>query len=221
MRGSLALYRHDGRSGASLLSVSRFGLDVPLVPSVGDPHVENFGTLRASDGALAVEPNDFDAADRAPYLWDARRLVASMALSALGALTGNADSSAARVVTSASARDIARATAAGYRTAIEPAAAGAPPVRATTSQSALLVDAFSRSDRDQASRRELTDFTDVTGTLRRLKRGGVDPVDASSMPCAGLYPPGVHHDDVGLRMTETSREAWARPDAAPHWGSTH
>ena len=32
---------------------------------------------------------------------------------------------------------------------------------------------------------------------------------------AGLYPPGVHHDDVGLRITETSREAWARPDAAP------
>jgi uncharacterized protein (DUF2252 family) len=299
MRGSLALYRHDARSGATTIAVSRFALDVPLVPSIGDPHVENFGALRASDGSLGLEPNDFDAADRAPYLWDVRRLAASMALSAL---TANEGDVAARTVTAAAARDIARATAAGYRSAIERAAAGAPPERvtpATVPQSPMLTDAFSRSDRDRAIRRELTDFTDLTGALRRLKRGGVDPADAqsvfadvppfayaelpkaiaewrrtllapppesevvlldavrelgsgvSSWPrvrlillvrgptdapdddvllelkelsdsgIAGLYPPGVHHDDVGLRITETSREAWARPDAAPLWGATH
>ena len=298
MRGSLALYRHDARSGSSQLSVSRFGLDVPLVPSLGDPHVENFGVLRASDGTLAIEPNDFDAADRAPYLWDVRRLVSSMALSAL---TANDDDPAARAVTAASARDIARATAVGYRAAIERAAAGAPPERvtpATAPGSTLLTDAFSRSERDEAIRRDLTDLTDLSGTSRRLKRGVVDPTDTqnvfadlapfayaslpqavaewrrtllapppeselvlldavremgsgvSSWPrvrlvllvrgptdapdddvllelkeladsgIAGLYPPGVHHDDVGLRIVETSREAWARPDAAPLWGVT-
>ena len=37
---------------------------------------------------------------------------------------------------------------------------------------------------------------------------------------AGLYPPGVHHDDVGMRILETSRAAWARPDAEPRWGVT-
>jgi uncharacterized protein (DUF2252 family) len=298
LRGSLALYRHDARAGASQLSVSRFGLDVPLVPSIGDPHVENFGVLRAADGSLGLEPNDFDAADRAPYLWDVRRLVSSMALAAL---TANDDDAAARAASAAAARDIARATAGGYRAAIERAASGAPPERvtpATAPQSTLLVDVFSRSERDQAIRRDLTDLTDLTGSLRRLKRGVVDPTDTqnvfddvpsfayASLPAAiaawrrtliapppeselvlldavremgsgvsswprvrlvllvrgptdapdddvllelkeladsgiaGLYPPGVHHDDVALRITETSREAWARPDAAPLWGTT-
>lgn len=298
LRGSLALYRHDARSGSSHLSVSRFGLDVPLVPSIGDPHVENFGALRASDGSLGLEPNDFDAADRAPYLWDVRRLVSSMALAALTANEGDA---AARATTSAAARDIARATVSGYRAAIERAASGAAPERvtpATAPESPVLADVFSRSDRDQAIRRELTDLTELTGSRRRLRRGVVDPADTqnvfddvpsfayaslegaiaawrrslvapppaselvlvdavremgsgvSSWPrvrlvllvrgptdapdddvllelkeladsgIAGLYPPGVHHDDVGLRITETSREAWARPDAAPLWGVT-
>ena len=271
---------------------------MPLVPSIGDPHVENFGVLRASDGTLAIEPNDFDAADRAPYLWDVRRLVSSMAISALIA---NEDDLSARAVTAASARDIARATAAGYRAAIEHAASGALPERVTpmtAPQSVLLTDAFTRSERDQAIRRDLTDLTDLAGAQRRLKRGVVDPTDTqnvfadlppsayaslpqaiaewrstliapppesdlvlldavremgsgvSSWPrvrlvllvrgptdapdddvllelkeladsgIAGLYPPGVHHDDVGLRIIETSREAWARPDAAPLWGAT-
>ena len=298
-RGSLPLYRNDARSGTSQISTSRFALEVPLVPSIGDPHVENFGVLRASDDTLAIEPNDFDAADRAPYLWDVRRLVSSMAL---GALVANDDDPAARAVTAAAARDVARATAAGYRAAIERAASGAPPERvtaATAPRSVILADVFTRSDRDQAIRRDLTDLTDLTGSVRRLKRGVVDPTDTqnvyaelppgtlaslpgaiaewrrtllapppeadlvlldavrvmgggvSSWPrvrivllvrgptdapdddvllelkeladsgIAGLYPPGVHHDDVGLRILETSREAWARPDASPLWGVTH
>ena len=49
LRGSLALYRHDARSGASQLSVSRFALDVPLVPSIGDPTSRISASLRASD----------------------------------------------------------------------------------------------------------------------------------------------------------------------------
>lgn len=299
LRGSLPLYRHDARTGnASHLSVSRFAMDVPLVPSIGDPHFENFGTLRASDGSLAVEPNDFDAADLAPYLWDVRRVVSSMALAALQA---NADDPAARAQSAAAARTIARATAAGYRTAIEHLASGAPPERvtaATAPTNAIFADAFGRSDRDQAIRRELTDFTDVVSGVRHLKRGVVDPADTqnvfvdvppaaykslpeaierwrgtllappprdqlvlldaarelgsgvSSWPrvrvillvrgptddpaddlllelkelsdsgVAGLYPPGVFHDDVGQRVVAMSRAAWARPDAAPLWGVT-
>jgi hypothetical protein len=37
---------------------------------------------------------------------------------------------------------------------------------------------------------------------------------------AGLYPPGVYHDDVARRIVETSRGAWARQDAEPFWGVT-
>ena len=298
LRGSLQLYRHDARAGATAVSVSRFALDVPLVPSLGDPHAENFGSLRAADGSLAIEPNDFDAADRAPYLWDLRRLASSMALTAMVA---NADDPAARAESASAARTIARSTVAGYRMAIERTASGAPAERMTAAASmaaanAILSDVFGRSERDELARRELTDLTEVVGTSRQLKRGAVDPEDAqsvhaelpahmrASLPAAieswrrtlvvpppaehlvlldavrqlgsgvsswprvrllllvrgptddpdddrllelkeladsgiaGLYPPGVHHDDVGLRIIETSRAAWARPDAEPFWG---
>jgi uncharacterized protein (DUF2252 family) len=301
LRGSLALYRHDARAGTTQLAVSRFALDLPLVPSLGDPHFENFATLRASDKTLGLEPNDFDAADRAPYLWDLQRLTSACALAALQA---NADDAGARARSAAAARDIARAVVVGYRAAIERAASGAPPERVVSTShptSPILADVFSRADRDEAIRRELNDFTDLsatTPTVRRLKRGGVDPADAQSvfldvppfayaqLPAAieqwrreavappppeelvlidavrelgsgvaswprirmillvrgptddpkddrllelkeltdsgiaGLYPPGVHHDNVGLRIVETSRAAWARPDAEPQWGST-
>jgi len=299
MRGALPLYRHDARAGTSQVSVSRFALDVPLVPSIGDPHFENFGALRAPDGTLGLEPNDFDAADRAPYLWDVRRLAASMALAALVA---NPDDAAARTRASEQARAIARATVLGYRSAIERAGTGAPPERVTVTSAGadnpLLRDVFGRSERDEAARRELTTLTTLHGTSRRLLRGGIDPADAQSvfadlpaaayagLPAAieawrqtlvvpvpaeelvlldavrelgsgvsswprvrvvllvrgptdesaddrllelkeiadsgiaGLYPPGVHHDNVGLRILETSRSSWARPDAEPRWGVT-
>ncbi len=299
LRGSLPLYRHDARAGTSAISVSRFALDLPLVPSIGDPHFENFGALRASDGTLGLEPNDFDAADRAPYLWDLRRLVSGMALAAR---VSNDDDPAARAATAAQARAVAVATALGYRTAIERAASGAPGQRFTSTSAGadnpILSDVFSRSDRDELLRRELATLTTLTGTTRRLVRGGVDPGDpenlfldlpaaayaalpaalerwraslvvpipasdlvlldavrelgtgVSSWPrvrlvllvrgptddpgddrllelkeladsgIAGLYPPGVHHDNVGLRILETSRAAWARPDAEPRWGVT-
>lgn len=299
LRGSLPLYRHDARAGTSGIAVSRFALDVPLVPSIGDPHLENFGALRASDGTLALEANDFDAADRAPYLWDVRRLVTAMAVAALVA---NDDDPVARAATAAEAGAIARATALGYRSAIERAATGAAAARFTRASEGadnpVLRDVFSRSDRDELARRELGTLTTLDGGVRRLRRGPVDPTDlqnvflelprgayaalpaaierwraslavpipasevvlldavrelgsgVSSWPrvrvvllvrgpsddpaddrllelkelsdsgIAGLYPPGVHHDDVGLRVLETSRAAWGRPDAEPRWGVT-
>ncbi|MCA9587757.1 MAG: DUF2252 family protein [Myxococcales bacterium] len=295
-RGSLPLYVHDLRSGTSLAASSRFGLDVPLVPSVGDPHAENFGLLLASDGSLALEPNDFDAADRAPYLWDVRRLTAGMALAAIRANDGD---DAARAITAASRLVIARAAAEGYRAGIERRARGEAVPRVTSpGESTILADLFRRGARDAASRAELAELTELEGGARRLKRGGVDPDDPQSVyaelpaiarealpaalesyrrtlerapdapffqvldavrelgsgvaswprvrvivlvrgpsdapdddvllelkeladsPIAGLYPPGVHHDDVGRRVLESSRAAWARSDAEPLWGVT-
>src|SRR5882672_2593343 len=45
--------------------------------SVGDLHVENFGTWRDTDGRLIWGVNDFDEACRLPYTNDLTRLVAS------------------------------------------------------------------------------------------------------------------------------------------------
>jgi hypothetical protein len=55
---------------------SKFGLG-PRVLSVGDLHVENFGTWRDSEGRLAWGVNDFDEAYPLPYTNDLVRLATS------------------------------------------------------------------------------------------------------------------------------------------------
>ncbi|MEK7730182.1 MAG: DUF2252 domain-containing protein [candidate division KSB1 bacterium] len=46
----------------------------------GDLHAENFGTYLNSKGVLVFDVNDFDEAYVAPFTWDLKRLVASLAL---------------------------------------------------------------------------------------------------------------------------------------------
>lgn len=173
-RGTVPVFRSDMRSGTTALALSNFSLDVPMVPSIGDPHPENFGALRASDGTLALEPNDFDSADRAPYLWDVRRLGTGMALAAM---TSNVESEPAHEEAVAFRAAIVRSAIMAYRNGIERAAAGLPPRRITESKSALVVDVFRRSERDYRERAELEELTTLANGQRRLKRGVLDPED--------------------------------------------
>jgi hypothetical protein len=53
-------------------------VEAPVVLSVGDLHVENFGTWRDADGRLCWGVNDFDEADHLPYTNDLVRLAASV-----------------------------------------------------------------------------------------------------------------------------------------------
>lgn len=46
----------------------------------GDLHAENFGTYMNAEGVLVFNVNDFDEAYVGPFLWDLRRLCASIAL---------------------------------------------------------------------------------------------------------------------------------------------
>jgi hypothetical protein len=55
-------------------------VNAPPVLSVGDLHVENFGTWRDADGRLVWGINDFDEAAVMPYTWDLVRLVTSARL---------------------------------------------------------------------------------------------------------------------------------------------
>src|SRR6478735_1006854 len=50
----------------------------PIVPAVGDLHVENFGTWRDAEGRLNWGVNDLDEADYLPYTHDLARLAASV-----------------------------------------------------------------------------------------------------------------------------------------------
>jgi len=132
-RGTVPLYRSDLRTGATRYAASRFALDVPLVPSLGDPHPENFGILRAADGTPALEPNDFDASDREPYLWDVRRLAAGMALAAVVAKLGEVDAKALPAPAATAAAPFADVLARVLRTRPPPPKpAPAAPVEETT-----------------------------------------------------------------------------------------
>lgn len=54
--------------------------DAPQVLSVGDAHIENFGTWRDAEGRLVWGINDFDDAAVTPYPLDLLRLATSMRL---------------------------------------------------------------------------------------------------------------------------------------------
>jgi hypothetical protein len=55
-------------------------LDAPSMPSVGDLHVENFGTWRDGEGRLVWGVNDFDESEELPYTYDLARLATSAIL---------------------------------------------------------------------------------------------------------------------------------------------
>lgn len=174
-RGALAVYLRDWRDGATGLSYSRFAVDAPMPLGVGDPHVENFGSLLGRDGTLALEANDLDGADRVPYLWDLRRLTVGLCVAAAGS---NGDDPAALARATAASRDLAREAALAYAAAIQP---GAPERRVTDGGDApVLVDLFRRANRDAASRAELDELTVTVQGARRLRRGVVDPEPPAS-----------------------------------------
>lgn len=172
-RGTVPLYLHDFRNDRDGIGTSAFATDTPLVLSLGDAHLENFGILIAADGTLAVEPNDFDGADRTVYLWDVRRLAVTMAFAARLA---SPDDPAARDTAVQAAPEIAFEAARSYAEAMRALAAGAPPSRADDpGDSEILNDLFDRSIEDAAARAELTELTTLGDGGRRLVRGILDP----------------------------------------------
>lgn len=175
-RGNLALFRHDWELGRT--SRSGFLGAEPPVWGLGDPHPENFGVLIASDGTAALEPNDFDSADRVPYLFDVRRLVAGLAL-------------ATRLSNEqVSPSEIGAAAARSYATTLIALNAGEAPERVVgPGASPVMSDLFRRSTRDLAAKAELTALTEVTDGARRFRRGVVDPAEPTQH--LGELPPTV------------------------------
>lgn len=177
-RGSLAVYAYDWQRTATPLSRTKFALDA-LVPSLGDAHPENFGTLLGADGVLAFEPNDFDAADRAPPLWDVRRLAVGLVLAAR---LSNEGDTLARARAAAAAGDIARAMCRSYAEQVRLLADGGPRPRVVDGgDNAILIDLFSRAARDRAARRELAELTTLDRGVRRLRRGVLDPAEPTQV----------------------------------------
>lgn len=160
-RGSFALFLRDARVGDA--GRTRFHVEGLFPLGVGDAHPENFGVLQAPDGSFGLEPNDFDGADRYPWLWQLRRLTIGMVL-------------ASRASGSDAETDVVRATADAYATAVAAYVDGAPRSRVTEAAGdVVLADLFERAAEDGAARAELVDETIVDGAGRRhLLRGAFD-----------------------------------------------
>ena len=71
MRGADLVMADDLVAGAST------GIDVTLC---GDAHAANFGVFTSPERRLVFDVNDFDEADRGPFEFDVKRLVASLAI---------------------------------------------------------------------------------------------------------------------------------------------
>lgn len=102
-RGSAGLMAHD------LAQSANSGLDVQLC---GDAHLLNFGLYGSPERALVFDLNDFDETLPGPFCWDVKRLVTSMVVAARD-----------RGFKPKQQREIARATAERYRTAMSEFAA--------------------------------------------------------------------------------------------------
>jgi hypothetical protein len=175
-RGSLAVYRADVRDPSTGIGTTRFRADGVLPLSLGDPHPENFGLLQGPDRTLALEPNDFDAADRYPYTWDLRRLTVGMVLAVRASNQGDEDARSRAVAASALVVD---STVRGYADALHELAAGAAPARVDTDLGqTVLTDLFRRGLRDAAARAELGALTVLEDDgVRRFRLGVLDPAE--------------------------------------------
>lgn len=162
VRGALAVYAFDVTSGP--LRATRYTRELPLVRSIGDAHLENFGTLRHRDGALSLEPNDFDAADQLPFSWDVRRLASSLAVAAN---TAGLDRAACGAVAEALALGYAH----GIARAVDGGALDDNMVPGPGRGSIVLDDLFARAEKDARKREELDELTVLDGNVRRFKRG--------------------------------------------------
>jgi uncharacterized protein (DUF2252 family) len=189
-RGNLALFRQDWELGRT--SRSGFLGATPPVWGLADPHPENFGVLIAGDGVAAIEPNDFDSADRVPYLFDLRRLVGGLGV---GARLSNPQVPVAA---------LGEAAARAYASTLTALSNGEPPRRATSSPDPISADLFRRSQRDLTNRAELLFLTEVKDGQRRFRRGVIDPEEPTQFLA-----------DVPAEIVPLVPQALARLQTAP------
>jgi len=172
-RGALSLYLHDWNDAASGLATTAYDAGGARPLGLGDAHPENFGTLRTAAGVFRLEPNDFDTADRLPYLWDVRRFAIGMCLAARVA---NPTDAVARAAGAAADRAIARAAVVSYADSIRAlASAGTRPVIENGGGNPVLEDLFVRSNDDWNHRTEIDRLT-MKDPFPVLVRGTPDPL---------------------------------------------
>lgn len=136
---------------------------------VGDPHYENIGTYRRSDGQVLLDFNDFDAASVGPYHLDVRRLALSFYVALVqidywrSANAVEQGAVYAPLTTEEQRIQLASLVAAEYAVEVMRLTAGAEPllVRYQSGFGAIVDDIMRRAIRDGEIREELDEYTVV------------------------------------------------------------
>lgn len=164
-RGTLGQFARDGTQsgGAGYDATAYATADTADIALVGDPHPENIGSFRGSDGALVVDYNDFDAATYGPFHFDVRRLALGFHLA--GVELGVAAPEA-----------LAEAVADGYVAEVAALAAGDDGTVITTGgeNGAILDHLLRKAAEDGLAREELSDYTRVVDGARAMFFGEIE-----------------------------------------------
>ncbi|MCB9705891.1 MAG: DUF2252 family protein [Myxococcales bacterium] len=192
-RGTVGCFARDSAEagGAAYRPTAFVTADAADVALIGDPHLENIGTFRrASDDALVVDFNDYDATTYGPFHLDLRRLALSVAIAAAAideVSPGFADA----------VQDAPEALARGYvdeLAALAQAGGTIPALRAADGpHGAILDDLIEKAAEKGGAREELSDYTAIEGGRRELRIGEIEPALAWS---AGPFELAVASDEV-------------------------
>jgi uncharacterized protein (DUF2252 family) len=173
MRGTPAVYWRDISDAGEARAPTAFGdAASSRVLLVADPHPENIGSFRASDGTMWIDWNDFDSSGYGPYEADVRRLAAGMIVASHDA----ADPETAGDVDPAFADAIARAVAAGYAAQIQALALGQAAMPVTTGAAKYLDKLLAKGLANGDAGKDLSDVSEVVDGTRVFLGGDLDPV---------------------------------------------
>jgi uncharacterized protein (DUF2252 family) len=157
LRGTAAVYWRDLTEPGAAVDMTFVDPASARVLIDGDPHPENVGTFRASDGTLVVDWDDFDTAGYGPFEGDLRRCAAGLIVAA-------ADDSLAD--------PIARAVAAGYTTQL-----GAPVADVGMGANAYLDKQLGKAQENGDAGKDLDEIAPIGDDgARHLALGDIDPV---------------------------------------------
>ena len=130
---------------------------------VADPHPENVGTFRATDGTMLVDWNDLDAAGYGPFTADVRRLATGLIV-------------AAATDDEALAQQLVARVCAGYVATIAALAAGQDVRPMGVGAHPLLDKELAKARTRGEARQALDELAPVTGGIRYVAFGDLEPI---------------------------------------------
>ena len=207
MRGTPVVYWRDISDAGEARTPTAFGdAASSRVLLVADPHPENIGSFRASDGTMFIDWNDFDSSGYGPYEGDVRRLAAGLIVASHDAAEPE---TAPAEVDPAFADAVARAAAAGYAAQIHALAMGQAALPVTTGAAKYLDKLLAKALANGDAGKDLADVSEVVDGTRVFLTGDLDPVADD----------GVIEGAVDVDRIRSSARGWSRPRAVPRAAS--